>query len=73
MNLTTFKNMQKKFVLAIALALCFSFTADAQKIAIVDVQKVLSSMTEYQSAQQELDRVAAVSYTHLTLPTICSV
>ncbi|MGK0363919.1 MAG: outer membrane protein [Saprospiraceae bacterium] len=59
MNLTTFKNMHKKFVLAIALALCFSFTADAQKIAIVDVQKVLSSMTEYQSAQDELDRVAA--------------
>ena len=59
MNLTTFKNMQKKFVLAIALALCFSFTADAQKIAIVDVQKVLSSMTDYQAAQDELDRVAA--------------
>ncbi len=33
--------------------------AAAQKIAVVDINEVLSSMEEYQSAQAELDRVAA--------------
>lgn len=34
-------------------------TADAQRIAIVDIDAVLESMSEYQSAQKELDRIAA--------------
>ncbi len=34
-------------------------SVSAQRIAIVDIQAVLSSMPEYQSAQQELDRIAA--------------
>lgn len=31
----------------------------AQKIAVVDINEVLSSMPEYQNAQTELDRIAA--------------
>jgi outer membrane protein len=31
----------------------------AQKIALVDINDVLGSMTEYQAAQEELDKVAA--------------
>ena len=37
----------------------FSTMASAQRIAIVDIQAVLTSMQEYQVAQQELDRIAA--------------
>lgn len=51
--------MPKKFFLALSVALLFAISAQAQKIAIVDVNKVLSSMPEYQQAQGELDRVAA--------------
>ena len=32
---------------------------DAQKIALVDINEVLSAMPEYQSAQIELDKIAA--------------
>lgn len=59
MNLTTFKSFPQKAALAFAFVLCLSFTADAQKIAIVDVQKVLNGMNEYTEAQGELDRIAA--------------
>ena len=34
-------------------------SAHAQRIAIVDVSKVLESIEDYQAAQQELDRIAA--------------
>lgn len=51
--------MHKKLFLALALAFCFSWTTQAQKIAIVDVEKVLSSMPEYTQAQSDLDRMAA--------------
>ncbi len=34
-------------------------SANAQRIAIVDIDAVLESMDEYQQAQKELDRVAA--------------
>ena len=36
-----------------------SFSAQAQRIAIVDVNLVLESMDEYQNAQKEIDKVAA--------------
>jgi outer membrane protein len=35
------------------------FRAEAQKIAYVDVQRILESIEEYQQAQQELDDLAA--------------
>ena len=37
----------------------FGFKAQAQKIAYVDVQRILESIDEYQQAQQELDELAA--------------
>ena len=36
----------------------FAFTAKAQKIAYVDVNKILNSIQEYQSAQADLDKKA---------------
>lgn len=41
-----------------ALVAFFSFTASAQRICYVDVNKVLESIQEYQDAQTELDRQA---------------
>jgi outer membrane protein len=50
--------MINKTLLAAVLGLFF-FTASAQKIAIVDINAVLSDMKEYTAAQKELDIVAA--------------
>lgn len=36
----------------------FSLSAQAQKIAFVDVQEILDNIVEYQEAQTELDRMA---------------
>ncbi|MBK9734846.1 MAG: OmpH family outer membrane protein [Saprospiraceae bacterium] len=36
-----------------------SFSSVAQKIAVVDINEVLSSLPDYQAAQTELDRIAA--------------
>ncbi|KXK37148.1 MAG: OmpH family outer membrane protein [Saprospiraceae bacterium] len=52
--------MKIKNVLIVAAFLMGAFNfAEAQKIALVDINEVLSSMPEYEKAQQELDRVAA--------------
>ncbi len=49
-----------RYVVGTALiAFAFSTSVSAQRIAIVDIQAVLSGMPEYQAAQQELDRIAA--------------
>lgn len=51
------KNNKLTIILALLVA---SFgTVNAQKIAVVDINDVLSSMTEYQAAQEELDKIAA--------------
>jgi outer membrane protein len=47
-----------KLIAVFALAL-MTFTTQAQRIAYVDVDKILESIQEYQGAQQELDRLAA--------------
>lgn len=49
----------KKLILAAALAVLSIGISSAQRIAIVDIQAVLQSMSEYQQAQTELDRIAA--------------
>jgi outer membrane protein len=36
-----------------------TFSADAQKIAIIDINDVLSKMPEYKAAQTELDQISA--------------
>jgi outer membrane protein len=52
--------MKKNVFSSLLVASLFAFIpAQAQKIAVVDINEVLASMTEYQTAQQELDRIAA--------------
>ena len=51
--------MVKSTVFALLLTLGFAFTANAQRIAYVDVKVILESIDEYQKAQNELDQVAA--------------
>ncbi len=48
----------KKLILVAILAVTASFSADAQRIAYVDVSKILDRIPEYKSAQQELDATA---------------
>lgn len=54
----TFKTIQK-FIVGITLFFFLAITADAQRIAYVDVNRILESITEYQDAQEELDKTAA--------------
>jgi outer membrane protein len=52
--------MKSKLVILIfSLSLGLSFSSNAQNIALVDINEVLSSMPEYDAAQKELDRIAA--------------
>lgn len=50
--------MMKRIFLSAAAALVLTFSANAQKIAIVDINQVLNSLTDYKKAQDDLDRVA---------------
>ena len=55
-------NLAKKLSTLLIVALCtFGFTneANAQRIAYIDLNKILENLDEYQNAQQELDRIAA--------------
>ena len=59
MNFVTLKKMSKKLLLGFMLAGVFAFTADAQKIAMVDINKILNGMSDYKAAQTKLDNTAA--------------
>ncbi|HYV93877.1 MAG TPA: OmpH family outer membrane protein [Chitinophagales bacterium] len=48
-----------KKILAIAAIITLSFTAQAQKVAYVDVDYVLKNIPEYNDAQKQLDAIAA--------------
>ena len=50
--------MTKRILLSAAAALVLTFCANAQKIAIVDINQVLNSLTDYKKAQDDLDKVA---------------
>ena len=52
------KQLIKKTFLLMCLFGLFTISANAQKIAYVDVDKILNSIQEYQSAQEELDKLA---------------
>ena len=54
----TFKTIHK-FLLGTTLFLLLTFTSNAQRIAYVDVTRILESITEYQNAQDELDKTAS--------------
>ena len=58
MNLTL-KSTGSKFLATAFVAMLFALPMSAQRIAYCDVNTILESITEYQQAQQELDRVAA--------------
>jgi len=49
----------KRIIIGFSLVLGLMVNIEAQKIAIVDINEVLSSLPEYQNAQTELDRIAA--------------
>ena len=48
----------KKMLAALAFSFFFMFGLNAQKIAYVDVNKILEGLDEYQAAQAELDRLS---------------
>lgn len=54
----TFKTIHK-LILGTTLFLLLTFTSNAQRIAYVDVTRILESITEYQNAQEELDKTAS--------------
>lgn len=51
--------MTKKILLTFAIAAAFSFTAFAQRIATVNINQILESMSDYRTAQKQLDETAA--------------
>lgn len=52
------KNLVFKFALSF-LVLISAMTIQAQKIAIIDINDILSNMPEYKAAQSELDQISA--------------
>lgn len=51
--------MVKNTIIAFFFVLGTAFSVNAQRIAYVDVEAILTSIQEYQQAQDELDKVAA--------------
>lgn len=49
----------QKLLFSCLLAVLTIFSADAQRIAIVDVNNILENLSDYQNAQREIDKVAA--------------
>ncbi|MBL7818487.1 MAG: OmpH family outer membrane protein [Saprospiraceae bacterium] len=50
--------MKKKIFFAAATMMFLSLSLSAQKIAVIDVNQVLTALPEYKKAQDELDKVA---------------
>ncbi|MDZ7877505.1 MAG: OmpH family outer membrane protein [Saprospiraceae bacterium] len=50
--------MIKRIFLVAVAALALTFSVNAQKIAIVDINQVLNSLVEYKKAQEDLDKIA---------------
>ncbi len=51
--------MFKKVLSTLVLALVISFSVNAQRIAVVDINAILSAMPEYEQAQTQIDGVAS--------------
>lgn len=47
------------FIVALLALVGFGSSLNAQKIASVDMERIMSSITEYQDAQEQLDQLAA--------------
>lgn len=59
MNTFNMKSIMKKALFIMVFAAITSSSATAQKIAYVDVEKILNSMNEYKSAQKQIDDLAS--------------
>ncbi len=51
--------MIKRLFAAFSMVALMTFTASAQRIAIVDINEVLGSFIDYQNAEKEIDKVAS--------------
>lgn len=51
--------MIKKTFLSLMLVAAFTLSGNTQKIAVVDVSKILDNLPAYQEAQTEIDRISA--------------
>jgi outer membrane protein len=51
--------MMKRIFTLLVLVAAVGYTASAQRIAVIDIQEILSNMKEYSSAEKQLDDVAA--------------
>ena len=52
-------NIMKKLLLTLSTAILIATASFAQRIAIVDVNSLLEGMTEYTSAQSDIDQISA--------------
>lgn len=50
----------KKIIVAFVLLTALTFTSYAQRVAVVDINKILDSMDEYKDAQKKLDDQTAI-------------
>ena len=51
--------MMKRLLTAFMLVGFMAFSANAQRIAIVDINEILGSFSDYQTAEKEIDKVAS--------------
>ena len=51
--------MMKRILTLLVLVAAVGYTASAQRIAVIDIQEILSNMKEQSSAEKQLDDVAA--------------
>ncbi len=51
--------MIKKAILPMILSLFLSFSMFGQRVAVVDVSQILENLKDYQTAQEEVDKVSA--------------
>ena len=51
--------MMKRILTLLVLVAAVGCTASAQRIAVIDIQEILSNMKEYSSAEKQLDDLAA--------------
>ncbi|MFT4534474.1 MAG: outer membrane protein [Saprospiraceae bacterium] len=52
--------MIKRLFTALSMVMLLSLSASAQRIAIVDINEVLGSFADYQAAEKEIDKAAAL-------------
>ena len=49
----------KNLLVVLAISMISAVSVQAQRVAYVDVEKIMGSIPEYKTAQQELDQTAA--------------